>query len=109
MNGAQEVPAVTTTATGGLQVILSADSTKINCRGSYTVLTPTAAHIHKAAVGATGGVVITLTAAGGTITRPANTAVTAAQVTDLQGGLWYGNVHTAANGGGEIRGQLVQP
>jgi hypothetical protein len=33
--------------------------------------------------------------------------LTAAQAHDLLGGLWYFNVHTAKNPGGEIRGQVV--
>jgi hypothetical protein len=34
--------------------------------------------------------------------------LTGAQISDLRKGLWYFNVHTAANPGGEIRGQLNQ-
>jgi hypothetical protein len=30
------------------------------------------------------------------------------QVADLMAGNWYVNVHTAANPGGEIRGQLAK-
>ena len=30
-----------------------------------------------------------------------------AQVADLMAGKWYANVHTAANKGGEIRGQIM--
>ena len=33
--------------------------------------------------------------------------LTAAQVADLMAGKWYVNIHTAANKGGEIRGQLM--
>ncbi|MBP6815237.1 MAG: CHRD domain-containing protein, partial [Burkholderiaceae bacterium] len=32
---------------------------------------------------------------------------TPAQVADLMAGKWYANVHTAANKGGEIRGQMM--
>jgi hypothetical protein len=34
--------------------------------------------------------------------------LTDAQITDLEAGKWYVNVHTAANPGGEIRGQVTQ-
>ena len=34
--------------------------------------------------------------------------LTDAQAADLQAGKWYFNVHTAANKGGEIRGQVVK-
>jgi hypothetical protein len=33
--------------------------------------------------------------------------LTPAQVADLMAGKWYANVHTAANKGGEIRGQMM--
>ena len=32
--------------------------------------------------------------------------LTDAQIADLTGGKWYLNIHTAANRGGEIRGQV---
>ena len=35
-------------------------------------------------------------------------ALTDAQIADLEAGKWYVNVHTAANPGGEIRGQVTQ-
>ena len=34
--------------------------------------------------------------------------LTDAQAADLQAGKWYFNVHTAANKGGEIRGQVMK-
>ncbi len=33
--------------------------------------------------------------------------LTDAQMTDLEAGKWYVNVHTKANPGGEIRGQVM--
>ncbi len=45
---------------------------------------------------------------GGTFTSPSNTiTLTAAQQIDLLNGKYYINVHTANNGGGEMRGFLV--
>ena len=35
--------------------------------------------------------------------------LTPEQMADLQAGKWYFNVHTKANPGGEIRGQLAKP
>ena len=34
--------------------------------------------------------------------------LTPEQATDLQAGKWYFNIHTAANKGGEIRGQVTK-
>ena len=61
----------------------------------------------------TGGVLFSLTrssnaVSGGTFTSPSSTiTLTAAQETDLLNGKYYINLHTANNGGGEIRGFLV--
>jgi len=33
--------------------------------------------------------------------------LTDAQIADLTAGKWYANIHTQANPGGEIRGQVV--
>ncbi len=69
-------------------------------------LAATMAHIHMGAVGVPGGIVFVL--AGGPSVFTGTTAVlTPAQLADLQAGLYYINVHTMANPGGEIRGQLL--
>jgi len=77
---------------------------------SYQNLTgpATAAHFHGPATpGLNAGVAVNI---GGT--APANpmqgTAhLNTTQIADLVAGRWYVNVHTAANPGGEIRGQVV--
>jgi CHRD domain len=69
---------------------------------------PTMAHFHgPAAPGANAGVALMI---GTNPTSPAKgtATLTDAQAADLQGGLWYINIHTAANRGGEIRGQVVK-
>lgn len=68
----------------------------------------TMAHIHgPAEAGANAGVIVPLTVASptqiaGTVT------LTEAQVAELKAGKYYVNIHTAANKGGEIRGQIMQ-
>lgn len=61
----------------------------------------------------TAGVLFTLARSSSAITGGTFTggpiALTDAQETDLLNGRWYINLHTANNGGGEIRGFLVQP
>lgn len=81
--------------------------------------TATASHIHgpTASVNGSGftqtaGVIFTLARSssavtGGTFTG-APILLTETQETDLLNGKWYINLHTANNGGGEIRGFLVQ-
>ena len=106
LRGANEVPAVTTTATGDASGTFNKTSKILNLTVNYTGITLTAWHIHKAAVGVNGGVVFNL---GTTFTTPfvyTSPAFTAAQETDLTTGLNYLNLHSATAPGGEIRGQL---
>jgi hypothetical protein len=66
----------------------------------------TAAHFHgPAAEGANAGVAVAI---GKDPASPVTgtATLTDAQIADLEAGKWYVNVHTAANPGGEIRGQL---
>jgi hypothetical protein len=68
----------------------------------------TAAHFHgPAAPGTNAGVALLI---GNNPTSPAKgtATLTDAQAADLMGGRWYVNIHTAANRGGEIRGQVVK-
>ena len=66
-----------------------------------------AAHIHgPAEPGANAPPVVPFANAASPITGTAT--LTDAQAADLAAGKWYVNVHTAANRGGEIRGQIVK-
>ncbi len=65
----------------------------------------TAGHIHAGAIGVNGGVVVPLAFAG--TTASGVVALAAADQTTLMNTGLYMNVHTAANPGGEIRGQIV--
>jgi hypothetical protein len=68
----------------------------------------TAAHFHgPAAPGQNAGVALLI---GNNPTSPAKgtATLTDAQAADLAAGRWYINIHTAANRGGEIRGQVVK-
>ena len=72
----------------------------------------TAAHFHVGPVGVQGGPVVhgftgPFTAPGGTISGVWN-GMTAQNLSDLNAGLIYVNIHTLPNfGGGEIRGQVT--
>jgi hypothetical protein len=107
LNGANQVPAVATSAYGLGSFNLSMDRGMLRyhivCQGLSGAITM--AHLHYGAAGATGGVAETLTASGnvlmGTLTP------TLATIDSLLAGRLYVNVHTAANPNGEIRAQLM--
>ena len=68
----------------------------------------TAAHIHGPAdPGANAGIVVPFT---GNLASPikGSATLTDAQIAQLEAGKWYVNIHTAANRGGEIRGQVTK-
>lgn len=117
INGAQEVPAVSTSATGSGLVVFSADDSTVWYRVDYSGLSGAvaAAHIHLGDLGANGGVLFPLSGAAspmlGVLTSADFTAtgsVTAyaGAVAALKSGRTYVNIHTAATPSGEIRGQL---
>lgn len=118
LSGAQEVPAVVTSATGEATVVISPDDATIWYVVTYSGLSGSlaAAHIHTGAAGANGGVILPLAASAspiaGTLTAAnfaASGSVTtfAQAVAALKAGTTYVNLHTAANPGGEIRGQVA--
>ncbi|MEQ1920895.1 MAG: CHRD domain-containing protein [Pyrinomonadaceae bacterium] len=112
LSGNQEVPANTSTAFGTATAVLSEDQASVTVNVNFSGLTggaATAAHIHGSAVpGANAGVQIALTSfpAATSGTYSSTFAITPAQVTMMQGGLTYINIHNAGFPGGELRGQL---
>jgi hypothetical protein len=109
LDGASEVPPTTSTGTGTATVTLDTATRKLTWNVTYSGLSgpAMAAHIHgPAAAGENAPVVVPLT---GKLTSPikGSKTLTTAEVTDLEGGKYYVNIHTAANKGGEIRGQLM--
>ena len=110
LNAASEVPPTTSGGTGDMLGTLNTATKDFSYTVTFTNLTgpATAAHFHgPAAAGANAGVVLPL---GTAPTSPihGNKALTDAQIKDLEAGKWYVNVHTAANPGGEIRGQVTE-
>lgn len=108
LNGASEVPANASTATGSATLTYNRDTKIFNIQVDFTGITPTMGHIHKAAVGVSGGVVFPFT---NPVTSPVDytsPALDSTQVADLFAGLYYVNLHTTAYGAGEIRGQLIE-
>jgi hypothetical protein len=103
--GDQEVPPVKTAGAGSGTIIVGADKS-VSGSVMTTGIAGTAAHIHEAAAGQNGPVIIPLTQAGNTWSVPAGAKLTDAQFASFQAGKLYVNVHTAANPGGELRAQL---
>lgn len=119
LSGANQVPPVETEATGMADITLDTEAMTVSWRLSTQGLSgePVAAHFHGPATPEeNAGVVIDLAA---DIQEPAeaepvpmdimmgSSAITEEQMTQLQEGLWYVNVHTEANPDGEIRGQAM--
>jgi hypothetical protein len=108
LNGASEVPPVQSSATGSATVKVDTASKKISWSVTYSGLTAAAAHIHcGAAAGANAGVAVPMTNVG-TSPITGSGEMTDAQLGQLAAGQCYVNIHTAANKGGEIRGQLAK-
>ena len=110
LSGDQEV--ATPTTTGGVGTgTLTFDPSTLAISGGITIngITATVAHIHQADAGANGGSIVTLTessAGSGNWVVPSGSVLTQAQATALAAGGLYFNAHTAANPGGDIRGQI---
>lgn len=108
LSSSAEVPPNMSAGSGTLIATLDKTSNVFTWKVAYTGLTgpATMAHIHGPAMpGSNAGVVLPFQGSVSPIEGSAT--LTAAQVADLMAGRWYVNVHTAANPGGEIRGQLM--
>jgi hypothetical protein len=111
LSGANEVPTpVNTTETGTGTFTLTPGVggalPTLSWRITHNVINPTAAHLHTGAAGINGGVAITLTTASpivGSMQVPSAAFVTALDAAGI-----YVNIHTAASGGGRIRGQIIK-
>ena len=107
LSGSQEVPPVTTTATGSGTIKALNDR---SVSGSVTTsgVAGTAAHIHMGAKGTNGPVIVPLNKTGDNIwSVPASIRLNDTQYEAFGLGNLYVNVHSAANPGGEIRGQIT--
>lgn len=106
LSGAQEVPAVTTQAMGEGTISINPDKT---VSGSVTTsgVAATMAHIHVAAAGKNGPIIIPLEKKGDNQwVVPANAKLTDTQYKAYEAGDLYVNVHSDAHKGGEIRAQI---
>lgn len=110
LSGANGVPPIDTKGTGKLAAKLNTTSKKFSWTITYSDLSgpATAAHFHGPAA-ATANAAPAVPIKGKLASPIKGSAVlTAAEVKDLEGGLWYLNIHTAAHPDGEIRGQVMK-
>ncbi|MBK8467238.1 MAG: CHRD domain-containing protein [Chloracidobacterium sp.] len=113
LSGSEEVPPNGSTATGTGTVSVNAAQTQITVTLDWSSLSSnaTAAHIHgPAAAGSNAGILFGMTGVPLSPTGSVPTqsfAISPAQLTQFQNGLFYWNVHSSTFPGGEIRGQIL--
>ena len=115
LSGTTEVPPTTSSGTGTATVTYDSSTKMVTWEGDFSGLSgpATAAHIHgPAEAGKNAGVIVPLSQKDVPFTSPFTGSATladdkaAALEAALSAGQAYVNVHTAANPGGEVRGQL---
>jgi hypothetical protein len=106
LSGDQEVPPVTTSASGTSTIAVGMDKS-VTGQVTTTGMNVVAAHVHQGAMGQNGPVIIPLTKASDNVwSVPVGTKLTEAQYEAFKAGNLYVNVHSAAHKDGEIRAQL---
>jgi hypothetical protein len=110
LDAKSEVPPNASTATGSADVDYDPATKKLTWTLTYSGLTgpATAAHFHgPGEAGKVAGVKVPIP---GATSSPAegSATLTDEQAADFLAGKYYINVHTAANPGGEIRGQVTK-
>ena len=122
MSGANEVPSVAGNASGMATFTLTGKTLSYVVTVSGLSGNALASHIHVGDATTNGGIVYPFTAAAVQTGQVASGSIDLTQpfslgalsisgdsvLTLLNNGLLYTNVHTAANAGGEIRGQIVR-
>ncbi|HKA77913.1 MAG TPA: CHRD domain-containing protein [Pseudolabrys sp.] len=109
LKGASEVPPTDSKGAGSVTATFDTASKKLSWKGTVSGLSgpATAAHFHAGEAGKNGGVAVPIAGADkGSFEGSAT--LTDAQAEELMAGKWYVNVHTAANKGGEVRGQVTK-
>ena len=108
LSGKSEVPPNGSAATGSVDVSYDTASKRLTWTGTYSGLTgpATAAHFHGPAEEGKNAPVMIPSPQASPISGSAT--LTDAQAAELTAGRTYFNIHTAANPGGEIRGQVVK-
>jgi Cu/Zn superoxide dismutase len=109
LKGSNEVPPNTSAGSGKAEATYDTDSKVLTYTVTYTNLSGPAvgAHFHgPGEAGKNAGIVLPFKSAQSPIQGTAT--LTDTQAADLLAGKWYANIHTAANPGGELRGQMIK-
>ncbi|MBV9985543.1 CHRD domain-containing protein [Bradyrhizobium sp.] len=109
MKGSNEVPPNTSPGSGTAEATFDTDSKLLTWTVTYSNLTGPVmgAHFHgPVEAGKNAGIVLPFKTVESPIQGSAT--LTDNQATDLLAGKWYANIHTAANPGGELRGQMMK-
>jgi hypothetical protein len=110
LSGRSELPKVDSKGTGKLDASFDTASKELKYTLTFAGLSgpATAAHFHGPATRAqSGGVIAPIGGANPASPLSGSVTLTADQAKALESGKIYVNVHTAANPGGEIRGQIL--
>jgi hypothetical protein len=110
LDSKSQVPPNSSAGKGTAEIDFDAASKKLSWKLTYSGLSgpATAAHFHgPAEAGKNAGVAVPI-ANPGTSPVEGSATLTDAQAADLVAGKYYVNIHTAANPGGEIRGQVTK-
>jgi hypothetical protein len=117
LTGAQEVPPVTTQATGTFKGSYNKSTNRISYTITFQGITPVGMHFHNGAVGVDGPIIVPIDpgsdpySGNNPFASPlvgTTDPITEAQEADLLAGNWYINIHSDQYPDGEIRAQLVQ-
>lgn len=109
LKGSNEVPPNSSSGSGTAEATLDTDTKFLTYTITYSGLTGPAmgAHFHgPSEAGKNAGIVLPFKTVQSPIQGTAT--LTDTQAADLLAGKWYTNVHTAANPGGELRGQMTK-
>jgi CHRD domain-containing protein len=109
LKGTNEVPPNSSPATGVAEAKLDTETRQLSYTITFSGLTGPAlgAHFHgPVEAGKNAGIVLPFKTVQSPIEGTAT--LTENQAADLLAGKWYANIHTAANPGGELRGQMMK-
>jgi hypothetical protein len=111
LKASTEVPPKDSAGTGTLTATLNTETNEFKYHVEFSGLSgpAVAAHFHgPAAAGSNAKPQVPIKASPITSPIDGTATLTPEQAKDLVAGMWYFNIHTAANPGGEIRGQILK-